>query len=194
MLLETVKQLKWVDIFAIILLFRITYIASKNGIFITFFKLLGTLLAVYLSLHFYTRLADYIQMRLPAGIIIPLELWDFLAFFFLAILGYLVFVVLRETFFRFIKAETVSFLNRWGSAILGISRGLILVSLIIFLLSIPVVDYFRNSVRDSFLGRRLIKVSTDTYIFLWGGFVAKFMPNDEFNKVVLEVQDEILKK
>lgn len=153
MLLEVVKQFNWVDIFVIILLFRTIYIAIKNGIFITLFKLLGTLLATYLSLHCYTGVADFFEARVPTPPIVPLEIWDFLAFFGLSVSGYLAFVILRETFFRFVKTEAVSILNKWGAGILGIARGLILVSLVIFLLSIPVISYFQNSVKDSFLAR-----------------------------------------
>lgn len=193
MILEVIKQFNWVDIFVLILLFRIAYIAIRYGLFIEFFKLLGTLLACYLSLHFYTKLSDFLKGRIPTPPNIPLEIWDFLAFFVLAILGYLVFLILRQTFFRLVKTETVSALNKWGALLLGITRGFILTSLIIFLLSIPVVKYFEHSVKYSFSGKRLIKVSTGAYTYLWKNLVSKFMPKQEFNKVVLEIQDEILK-
>lgn len=193
MILKIIKQFNWVDIFVVILLFRTTYSAIKRGIFIEFFKLLGTLLSCYLSLHYFTRIGDFFEARIPTPPTVPLEIWDFLAFLILMILGYLIFVILRETFFRFVKTEAVSILNRWGAVILGVTRGFILTSLIIFILSIPVINYFENSVADSFSGKWLIKVSTGVYSYFCKNLISKFIPKEEFNKVVLEVQEEILK-
>ncbi len=52
MLLNIIKQLNWVDIFVLIVLLRTAYISRKAGLPREFFKLLGTVLAIYLSLHF----------------------------------------------------------------------------------------------------------------------------------------------
>ena len=191
--LERLQQFNWVDVFVVILLLRIIYCAVKNGIFIEFFKLLGMLLSCYLSLHYYTKLSDFFKRRIPAAESFSVGVWDVLALFILSILGYIIFVLLRESFFRFVKTEAVSALNKWGAAILGVMRGFLLTSLIIFMLSIPLADYFRDSVRSSFSGRRLIKLSTGVYSYLWETIVTKFTPQEEANKVVLEVQDEILK-
>lgn len=192
--LERLQQFNWVDVFVAILLFRICYIAIKNGIFIELFKLLGTLFSCYISLHYYPNLGDFFEARIPTPPSIPLEIWDLVAFFILSTLSYIIFVILRETFFRLIKTETVSLLNRWGALLLGIARGLILVSLIIFFLSIPVVDYLTNSVKRSFSGKRFIKVSTGVYAYFWNNLASKFMPQEKFNQVILEVQKDILEK
>lgn len=192
--LERLQQFNWVDVFVAILLFRICYIAVKTGIFVEFFKLLGILFSCYLSLQNYTNLADFARSRIPAPSVLSLELWDFLALLVLAALGYLFFVLLREAFFRFVKTETVSVLNKWGALLLGIARGFILCSLIIFLMSVPVLDYLENSVKKSFSGKRLIKVSTGVYTYLWNNLATKFIPQQKFNKVVLEVQKDILEK
>ena len=191
-ILDFIKQCNWVDVFVVIVLMRTTYIAIKNGIFISFFKLLGTLFACYLSLHYYIRLADLLKKYIPNSAVVSLEAWDFFSVLILMLVGHLVFVVLRETFFRFIKAETVSFLNRWGAMILGVARGFIFVSLVIFLLSIPLVNYLTQSVKDSFSGKHVIKVSVGVYSYFWKNLVAKFMPTEKFNQVVTEVQEEIL--
>lgn len=194
MVLGIIKQMNWVDIFVVILLFRICYVAIKNGIFIELFKLLGTVFACYVSLHYYTNLGDFFEARIPSPPSIPIEIWDFLALFILASLGYLIFVILRETFFRLIKTETVSLLNKWGALLLGVARGFILCSLIIFLLSVPVLDYLENSAGKSFSGKRLIKVSTGVYTYLWNNLVSKFMPQEKFNQAILEVQKDVLEK
>lgn len=192
--LDFVQRFNWLDVFVAILLFRVCYIAVKTGIFIEFFKLLGTLFACFIALHNYTKLADFARARIPSSSLLSLELWDFLALFVLAVLSYLFFALLRETFFRLVKTQAVSLLNKWGALFLGIARGLILCSLIIFLMSVPVLDYLENSVVKSFSGKRLIKVSTGVYAYFWNSLASKFMPQEQSNKVVLEVQKDILEK
>ncbi len=192
MLLGIIKQFNWVDILVIIILFRIGYIAIKNGLLWEFFKLLGTILAVYLSLHYYTLLSDMMGQRLPSiKEKAPLEFLDFLSFVVLAIIGYLIFVSLRIVFHRFIKMEAVPNLNKWGGLVLGIGRGFLLAGLITFMLAISSINYLRNSVNDSYSGRQLFKVVPNTYSWLWNNIASKFMTGEKFNKTILEVQKDL---
>jgi uncharacterized membrane protein required for colicin V production len=193
MLLDILKQFNWVDIVVIILLLRIGYIAFKNGLLIELFKLLGTTLAIYLALHYYTTFSDWINQRLPIlREKVPFEFLDFLSFLALAILGYLIFVLLRSMFYRVInKIEAVPQLNHWGGLVLGLARGILFNSLIIFMLVISSIDYFKNNATDSYLDHRLFKIAPATYSWLWNSFMSKFMPNERFNKTILEIQEDL---
>jgi uncharacterized membrane protein required for colicin V production len=192
MVLQIIKQMNWLDFLVIILLFRMSYASTKSGFFVALFNLLGAVLACYIALHYYARLGDFCGTYIPTPPNVPLEIWDLIAFSALGMLGYAVLIILREAFSRFIKAEAVSLLNKWGASILGVARGLLLISLMIFFLSIPVIDYFTDSVKKSFFSKDLIKVSTSTYTFLWSNLVSKFSPQEKFNTAALEVQNEAL--
>jgi uncharacterized membrane protein required for colicin V production len=181
------KQINWVDILALIVLFRVCYVASKKGLPVELFKLLGTLAAVYISLHYFTVVSDLIRGRVNTEKA-PLAFLDFLSFIVLAAVSYLIFVLLRHTFFQFIKMEAVSTLNKWGGLILGIGRGFLLVGLIIFGLVISTVTYLKDSVDKSYSGKRLFEIAPQTYIVLWDNLGAKFMAKEKFNNTVLEVQ------
>ena len=78
--LKVMKQFNWVDIFSLILIFRICYIASKRGMSVEFFKLLGTIFSIYLALHYYTLISDWIQelVRELVPQRVPLDFFDFL--------------------------------------------------------------------------------------------------------------------
>lgn len=190
MLLEIFKQFNWVDILVVIILFRISYIAVKNGLPGELFKFLGVLSAIYLSLHYYTVLSDFFRNSLGVKSL-PLEFLDFLSFIVLAILGYLVFVSLRSVCCRFIKMEATPKLNKGGGFILGIGRGFLVVGLIIFMLVISTIGYLKNSVNDSYLGKRLFKVAPATYSALWNNLMSKFMAKEKFNKTILEVSKDL---
>jgi hypothetical protein len=122
---------------------------------------------------------------------IPKQLLDLVIFLILAIFGYLVFVFLREFFNRLIKIEPSPQLARWGSLVLGIVRGILLSSLILFTLVISGLGYFRNSVIDSYLGKRLINAAPATYNGIWKAVMSKFMTGEEFNKSILQVQENL---
>lgn len=190
MLLDILRQFKWTDILVIILLFRACYVALKNGLPVEFFKFLGTILAIYLAMHYFTALADLIEAKLSLKVM-PLEFLDFLCFVLLAIIGYLVFVILRGVFNRFIKMEAAPRLNKWGGLLFGILRGILWVSLVLFLFFISTVGYLRKSVQESYFGRRLVRVVPETYSGLWNTLMSKFMAGEKFNKTVLEIEQEI---
>ena len=192
-LLDILKQFNWVDIFFVILLMRICYVAIKNGFPVEFFKLLGTLSAIYLSLHYFITFPDYILGRIGAKNI-PLEYLTFISFLVLAIIGYLIFMLLSKAFSRFIHMEVVSNLNKWGSLILGMIRSFLLVSLIIFIFVIVPKDYFRNSVNKSYSGKRLLTIAPTTYTWLWNSIMSKFRTQEKFNDTVLKVQANLTKE
>jgi uncharacterized membrane protein required for colicin V production len=192
-LLNILRQFNWVDIFFAILLLRICYVALKSGFTVELFKLLGTISAVYLSLHYYIAFPDYVINRLGAKNI-PLEYLTFSAFILLAFLGYLVFALLGKLFSRFLKMEAVPNLNKWGSLILGIGRSFLLTSLVIFIFVIAPVDYFRKSVNSSYSGRSLFNVAPATYTWMWDSIMSKFRTQEKFNEAIPKIQEGLVKK
>jgi len=192
-LLDILKQFNWVDIFFVILLIRICYVAIKNGFSVELFKLLGTISAIYFSLHYYIIFPDYIIGRIGAKNI-PLEYLTFFSFVVLAILGYLIFMILSKVFSRFIQMEAVPNLNKWGSLILGIIRSFLLVSLLIFIFVIAPGSYFRNSVNNSYSGKRLFKIAPATYTWVWNSIMSKFRTQEKFNETILQIQISLTEK
>jgi len=193
MLLNIISQLNWVDLVIIILLFRIGYIAIKNGLQVEIFKLLGTILAIYASLHYYTITSDYVRSLINKKEV-PLEFLDFLSFSVLAILSYLAFVLLRSIFYRFIKMEAVPRLNKWGGFVLGLGRAFLLAGLVVFALTVSSITYLRNSAAGSYSGRRLFNVAPAAYSWLWNSIASKFMSGEKFNETIAEVQENFLQK
>ncbi|MBU3958369.1 MAG: CvpA family protein [Candidatus Omnitrophica bacterium] len=187
MLLGGIRQFNWLDIVVLILILRIGYIALKNGLPVELFKFFGTIFSVYLSMHYYVLWAVYLQERIPLKNISLgfLRLFSFVA---LSALGYFIFLLLRKVFYRLITVEPVEKLNKWGGFILSMLRGILLLSLILFILVISNISYLNKSARNSYLGRRIFKVAPFVYSGLWNNLVSKFRTAEEFNKAILEVQ------
>lgn len=187
MIFNTLKQFNWVDIFAVVILLRVCFVAIKGGFLNELFKTLGTVSAIYLSLHYYTRLSDFIRGLVPFKSI-PLEFLDFVFFIVLALTGYLLFVILRQVILKFVNMEPIPKLNKWGGVILGLIRAFLLNSLIIFMLIISTIGYFKKSVVTSFTGEYLYKIAPGVYGTLWNGVASKFMTKEKYNKTIPEVQ------
>lgn len=67
-------------------------------------------------------------------------------------------------------------------------------SLIIFILLVAPSDYFRDSVNDSYSGKRLFKIAPITYAWLWSSVMSKFRAQEKFNETILQVQASLTKE
>lgn len=182
---EIISQLNWVDIFVVILLVRICYIAIRTGLPTEFFKLSGVLFAVYLAMHYYILFAEFAREKTGfknalAGLL------NFSAFLILAVSGYFIFVLLRSFFYRFIKMDATATLNRWGGFIFGALRGFLLSSLILFMFIVSPGNYFKDSVNNSYSGKYLLHIAPSAYSMLWSGILSKFRPAEKFNDATRE--------
>jgi uncharacterized membrane protein required for colicin V production len=187
MLFNVIKQFNWVDISIIILVLRICFTSYETGLPVTLFKLLGTLAALYLSMHYYTWLSDQL-MRLPFARVFPLTFMDFVCFLVLMVLGYGIFIFLRIMVHRFLKMEAVPVLNKWGGLVLGIIRAVLVAGLFIFSLRISTAGYLMRSAVKSYSGTYLLHVAPSVYSWMWYGVASRFAVNEKFNSTVNEIE------
>jgi uncharacterized membrane protein required for colicin V production len=193
MIMDILGKLNIVDILVIILYARICVIASRKGIAVEIFKLAGLICAIYLSLHYYTAISDYLRSRVSLKVI-PLDFLDFFIFLILAGSVYLIFAGLRQTFLHLVKIEAVSGLHKWGGLVLGVCRAYLLVGLVVFCLGISTVNYLKESAQSSYMGKKLFRVPVETYSWLWDNIFSKFSSPDKFNKVVKELEEDFLRE
>ncbi len=192
MLWDIIRACNWVDVLIVIILARICYISIKIGFVSEIFKLFGLLFSLYLACHYYTVVSDLIgnraNVRSPSSIM-PVEFLDFMVFIVLIFVGYGIFVLLRETLGKLIHTEAVDTLNRWGGLCVGFIRGILLASLIVFILTIMSISYFKNSVYQSYFGHRLFYVTPTLYGAMWKGIISKFMGFEKYNTTIDEIKD-----
>lgn len=190
MILEAFARINWVDIVILIIIARTCYVALKNGFPHELFRFLGTVFAIYFSLHYYTALSDFIRERLDLKVV-PLDFLDFIFFVGIVIITDLLFLAFRSALARFIKMEAVPRLNKIGGIILGFFRSILLSGLVVFMLVISSISYLKGSALSSLSGSSLVKVAPSTYSWLWRHIMSKFMTGERFNETIQEVQDSI---
>lgn len=193
MILDVIKQFNWVDVFIVITFIRTVYIAVKRGLPVEVFKLIGTVTALFLAIHYYTAFSDWSSERIRLDKV-PLEFADFLCFLILAGLGYLFVLIFRSIFCRFIKMEAVPQLNKWGGLVIGLLRGYFLVSFLVFMLFISSIGYFSASVKKSYSGKNFFYAAVGTYNWLWDSIISRFSPDGDSNKTIPEIQERLEEK
>jgi len=193
MLIDIFRQFNFLDIILLIVLFRICYVALKMGLPVEIFKLLGVLSAIFISLHYYTILSNLIQKQYSLNNM-PLEFMDFLISLILVVASYLIFVVLRSIFCRFMKMEATPKINKFGGLILGLVRGVLVIGLISYILGISSISYLARSVKYSYLGSRAFAIAPRTYTWLWSNIFSKFSSGEKLNPTVNEVKDNFSSK
>ena len=60
MLTHLIKSINWIDVALAFLFIRMIFIGVKNGFISEFFKFLGVVTAVFVSLHYYSFLAAWL--------------------------------------------------------------------------------------------------------------------------------------
>lgn len=191
--ISALRQFNWVDICVVIILIRIGYVAMRTGLPVELFKLLGTLSAIYLSCHYYSRFSDFLAARIGSGGFV-FKFLDIFSFLIFAMAGYLVFVLLRSLVYRFMKLEATPRLNQWGGFLLGAGRAILAASLIILILAVSPLGYLKHSVKNAYSGGYLLKTATNTYSFLYNGIISKFAANEKFNIAIINVQAGIFQQ
>jgi uncharacterized membrane protein required for colicin V production len=183
---QILSQFNWFDIFALIIICRISYVALKTGFTTEIFKLLGIIFATYLALHYFSTLSEFVHGRLGLKII-SLVLLDLLAFIFLVLIGVVIFVFLRLTFLRFLKMEAVPHLQRWGGFVLGFIRSFFVIGLISFLFVAFNLTYLERGVRLSYSGGQFFALAPRCYKWIWNNLTSKFMTQEKYNPSISQI-------
>ncbi|MCQ9207700.1 MAG: CvpA family protein [Omnitrophica bacterium] len=154
-------RVNWVDIIALILLIRITYISSRIGVGKQILPVVLLVFILTVSLHNYKDIASFFAGRYAFSTLIC----RFFSYFFITVIfsvGY--HIISHVTGFRLLSGEMEpGRIEKVGGTALGIIRsGLIIGMVLIGLLLMP-VRFVEKSVRKSFLGSFYINASLRVY-------------------------------
>ena len=188
------RQFNWVDVFVVILLIRLCYVAVKTGFPVELFKLLGLIFAILLACHNYVGISNFLASNAPSAVLgqRTLNILNLFSFVLLATLGYFVFFILRTTCLSLVRMEAISLLNRWGAIILSIFRWSLLTSLLLMTAAISNNGYLNKGLSDSFVRPVLFKPAPKVYVFLWNNLLSRFMDSEGFNSAVGNLERNLL--
>ncbi len=179
-MLSLFNQLRWADIIVILIIGRCIYIGIKRGLAVEFFKLLGTLLAVFSCLHYYSKLGAFLSK--PE--MIPTELGNFFAFTFIWGIFFFFSFLIREMFLFLIKLQPLAALDKWGGAFLGGIRSLFLSGMILLIFMISQIGFLDRAAKTCFFGQYTLPTVTKTYTFIIEKIINPFFSSEKINEEV----------
>ena len=154
-------RVNWVDIIALILLIRVTYISSRIGVGKQILPLLLLCFISAVSLHNYRVIASFFTERYAFSA----SFCRFFSYLFMTILfsiGY--HIVSHVTGFRILSGEMEpGRIEKVGGTALGVVRSTIIIGMILIGLLLMPVRFVENSVKKSFLGPFCIGASLRVY-------------------------------
>jgi len=176
------QHFNWIDILVGGLVARAIYIGIKRGFVIEFFKLIGIIVALYITLHYCTAFSTFLYGKFR----VQEALANIFSFGFLW--GMIIFVtkLVRDTLLMLVHMEPQGKLTQWGGFFLATIRGLLLASLTLVYIEFINMESVVKYIRDSFTGPRVVRMAPDMYEACYEGFIVKFFPKEELNKPVLK--------
>ena len=184
MLTHLIKSINWVDAALVFLFIRMIFVGVKNGFISEFFKFLGVVAAVFVSLHYYSFLAARVAEKINFSwdywnLVIFAGLWFAVTFFF---------KLFRDGILLLFKAETIhQGFDKYAAGIVAVARGILVCSLTIFLILLtyngPVTRMTLHSYSYKIAGR----AGVSTYSFLYNNLVSKLFVGEHFNTAAPKV-------
>ncbi|MBF0504140.1 MAG: CvpA family protein [Candidatus Omnitrophica bacterium] len=178
MLTHLIKSINWLDIALAFFLLRVIYIGVKNGFITEFFKALGVVIAVFVSLHYYAVFAAWLAKKTAfSG-----GFWQIVILGLLWLAVSVVFKFIRDGVLALFKIETThEGFDKYAAGILAVGRGILLCSLMIFMVLLvnngPVTRMTLHSYSYKIAGRAAV----GTYSVLFNNLVDKLWAGQHYN-------------
>lgn len=179
-----IKIINWIDVALFFLFVRIVYVAVRNGIISELFKTAGLVTAVFVTLHYYSVLAVWVAQKINFS----WKYYDFVCAAFLAGLVLFVFKLIRDGLVLLFKAETVhEGFDKYAAGVVAIGRGLLVCSLLIFLLLLLYNGLLTRMTFRSYSYKVSGHAAVATYGFLYNNLVGRLASGQHYNAAAAKV-------
>jgi len=168
-----------VDLVLFGLLARAVYIGAVQGVVVEFFKITGLLLAMFITAHYFSRLAGFLTTWLK---IFSREQADVFFIAALWILVMAVFSLVRSGWLVILKAEEPSRLSRCSGWVVGALRGVLICGMVIFMVLVSGQMALIKNVRKALLGRYVADLVFHVYETGYEEGIRRIFPEELKNK------------
>jgi uncharacterized membrane protein required for colicin V production len=189
MLTHLIKSINWIDVALVILFLRMIFVGVKNGFISEFFKSLGVVIAVFISLHYYSFLAAWGAQKTGFAwkywdLVIFAVLWFAVAFFFKYV---------RDGILFLFKVETNhQGFDKYAAGVVAVGRGILVCSMTLFLILLTYNGPLTRMVLRSYSFKITGHAAVGTYSFLYHHLIDKLFVGEHYNaaapKVLLPVR------
>jgi len=178
MLTHLIKSINWVDVALLILFIRMIFVGVKNGFISEFSKSLGVVVAVFVSLHYYSFLAAWVVLKTK----LAWKFWDLVIFALIWLLVSVFFKYFREGLLILFKVETNhQGFDRYAAGVVAVGRGILVCSMTIFLLLLTRNGLLTRMTVHSYSFKVAGRAAVNTYSFLYKNLVDKLFAGEHYN-------------
>jgi len=162
----------------VILFIRMIYTGVTTGFISEIFKFIGVVVAVFVSLHYYSFLAAWVALKTN----FPWHYWELVIFAVLWLFVLLCFKYLREGITLLFKAETThEGFDKYAGGIVAVGRGILVCSLTLFLVLLAQNNYLSRLTLRSYSFKIAGRAAVGTYTFLYNHLVDKLFVGEHYN-------------
>ena len=184
MITHLVKSINWVDLALVFLFVRMIFVGVKNGFISEFFKSLGIVVAVFVSLHYYSFLAAWVALKTN----ILWKYWELLIFAVIWIAVALFFKFFRDGVLLLFKAETThQGFDKYAAGVVTVGRGILVCSMAIFLILLMQNNLLTRMTLRSYSYKIAGRAAVGTYTFLYTDLVGKLFEGEHYNAAAAQV-------
>lgn len=156
-----ITRINWVDVFILILLLRMGYVAFRDGLSREIFPLIGSVVLIVVSLQSYKSLGSWLSQKFFS---MPLDMANLLAFLLLSAGIGLLFKLVKAVLDRIIKVEWHPIIERFGGIIAGVVRSFITAGIVLTIIVLMPLPYLRWSVCErSLTGKYFLGIGPAIY-------------------------------
>jgi uncharacterized membrane protein required for colicin V production len=179
---DILTRINVVDVVMLCIIVRIVYIGLAQGLIVELFKVIGMIVATFITIHYYVKFALFIRDAFP----LAKPIREFLSFGFLWFLIVSVFAIVRSGWIIGFKVDRISVLSRIAGGFLALGRAALVCGLVFIFIFLSGNRAYEKSARQSLAAFYLLNVSTGLYDFMGDG-VVKVFPAEKKNGQVFEL-------
>lgn len=184
MITHLIKSINWIDVALAVFLIRMVFVGVKNGFISEFTKSLGVVIAVFVSLHYYSLLAAWVAKKTN----LTWDYWDLVIFAALWFVVALFFKLVSDGFRLLFKAETnIQGFDKYAAGIVAVSRGILVCSLAMYMVLLTQYSPLVRMTLHSYSYKIAGHAAVSTYSFLFNHLVSKFCVGEHYNSAVVQV-------
>ncbi len=184
MLMEFFQNINWIDIILIGVCIRAVFIGVKSGFIVEFFKSIGIVFSVFITLHYFSALTVLASTQMK---FLELPTVAILAFLTLWSLTTLVFKLIREGITLVFSIQAHPNVDKWGGALISALRGVVVSSMVFYLFLLSYNPVVIKMARNSVSRVAVSYLSTGIYAGIYKNFVVKFFPDEKISEEALLV-------
>ena len=184
MITHLIKSINWIDVALVILFARTIFVGVKNGFISEFFKSLGVVVAVFVSLHYYSFLAALAAQKTH----LIWGYWNLLVIAVIWMAVWFFFKLLRDGVLILFKAETNhDGFDKYAAGIVAVGRGLLACGMLIFGVMLAQFGPLTRMTIHSYSYKIAGTAAVTTYSFLYNNLVGKLLTGQHYNVAAAQV-------